>query len=314
MFGRNNGSAGWVAVDAGPEGIYGVTVRPAAKGIGRPQVLKCGFVADPDTGPLAMSILAKKIGVSRFRWTVPLNRGDYKIMVLPEPPVDPSEMGQSVRWSLGTMIDYPVEEAVIDWMSIPTRKHQPQRPPHLYAIVAQSQVVNFRIEPFRRAKINVNAVDIRETAQRNIAALVAKPGEGICMIALSNVGVEITFTYEGELYLDRYMEEPLETLISGDEESRARVLDRITLQVQRSLDFVKRTLAFVRIGRVLIAPLPAPIPLREHLARNISEPVESLDLGTVFDLSAVPELRDEETQARFFVPLGAALRTAEKRA
>jgi MSHA biogenesis protein MshI len=107
---------------------------------------------------------------------VPLNRGDYKIMVLPEPPVDPAEMAQSVRWSLGTMIDYPVEEAVVDWMSIPTRKQLPTRPPHLYAIVARSDVVNQRVEPFRRAKIDVSAVDIRETAYRKYRGARRPPG------------------------------------------------------------------------------------------------------------------------------------------
>jgi MSHA biogenesis protein MshI len=136
----------------------------------------------------------------------------------------------------------------------------------------------------------------------------------VCLIAFSNVGLEVTFTFEGELYLDRFMEEPIEPLISGDDESRRRVLDRITLQVQRSLDFVKRTLPFVRVGRVFVAPLPAPLPLREHLAANIGEPVESLDLSSVFDFGRVPELREEEMQARFLVPLGAALRTSEKRA
>jgi MSHA biogenesis protein MshI len=64
----------------------------------------------------------------------------------------------------------------------------------------------------------------------------------------------------------------------------------------------------MRIGRIVMAPLPAPIALREHLAQNIAEPVEILDLASVFDFSLTPELASDETQARYFIALGAALR------
>jgi MSHA biogenesis protein MshI len=100
-------------------------------------------------------------------------------------------------------------------------------------------------------------------------------------------------------------------MVGSDDETRTRMFERITLQVQRSLDFVHRTLSFFNVGRILIAPLPAPIALREHLSQNIAEPVEVLDLASVFDFSLTPDLSQEESQARYFVALGAALRGRE---
>ncbi len=280
---------------------------PAAQG-GKPQVVKCAAAPEPQFDAEVLSRLARKIAVPRFQWTLPLGREDYKIMVLPEPAVKPAEMAGSVRWSLGTMLDYPVAEASVDWMSIPTLKYLPQRQKHLYAIVARNEVIRQRAEPFRQAKMNLDAVDVRETAQRNIAALLEKPGESLGMVSVNPQGVEITFTFEGELYLDRFIEAPLATAVAGGDESRNRMFERITLQVQRSIDFVHRTLPFMRVGRIAIAPLPAPIALREYLAQNIAEPVEMVDLASVFDFSLTPELAAEETQARYFVALGAALR------
>jgi len=308
---RKRRSPGWTAVDPSPDGMCGASVRmPGAEG-GRPQVLKCGTMAGPEFGAGGLSQLARKVAVPQFQWTLPLARGDYKMVVLPEPAVKPAEMADSVRWSLGTVLEYPVEEAAVDWMSIPTLKHFPQRQQHLYAVVARNDLIRQRAETFQQAKMTLNAVDIRETAQRNIASLVAKPGEGLGMVAASAHGVQITFTFEGELYLDRFIEAPLATAVSGDDESRTRLFERITLQVQRSLDFVRRTLSFMQIGRIVMAPLPAPIALRAHLAQNIAEPIELLDLASVFDFSLTPELAAEEMQARFFVALGAALRGME---
>ncbi len=274
----------------------------------KPQVVKCGTMSEPQFGAGGLAQLAREIAVPQFRWTLPLARGDYKTVVLPEPAVRPAEMADSVRWSLATMLDYPVDEATVDWMSIPTLKHLPQRQPQLYAVVARNELLQQRAETFRQAKITLNAVDIRETAQRNIAALVEEPGEALGMVSVNAQGVQITFTFEGELYLDRFIEAALATAVAGDDDSRTRMFERITLQVQRSLDFVRRTLSFMQVGRIVVAPLPAPIALREHLAQNIAEPVEMLDLASVFDFSRTPELAPEENQARYFVALGAALR------
>jgi MSHA biogenesis protein MshI len=299
---------GWSAVDAGSSGLCGVSVRAPDSEGGKPQVLKCGFAPEAEPTPDALAQLGRKIGTAGFAWTSPLNRGDYKIIVVPEPAVKQAEMAESVRWSLGTVLDFPVDEASVDWMSIPTLKHQPQRQQHLYAIVARRDVIDRRAALFRQAKIDLQAIDIRETAQRNIAALLEKPGEGLGMVAMTGEGVQITFTFEGELYLDRFIEASLAAMIAGDDESRNKMLERVTLQVQRSIDFVHRTLPFLRIGRIVIAPLPAPIALSAHLAQNIAEKVEMLDLASVFDFGSTPELAAEENQARFFIALGSALR------
>jgi len=311
MFGSaRKAIAGWTAVEAGPDGIIAASVRAPAAGQGKPQVLKCGYLHETELDAGTLSQIARKVSASGFRWTLPLNRGDYKVFVVPEPAVPAEEMAQSVRWSLGSMLDFPVDDAAIDWMAIPT-KQLPQRPPHIYAIAASREVVNKRIEPFKKAKIPLEAVDIRETAQRNIALLLQKPGEGLGMVALNARGVQITFTYEGELYLDRYIEEPIDPLLTGDEEARERVFDRITLQVQRSIDFMNRTYSFIPVSRIVVAPMPAPIPLREFLAANVGERVEMLDLATILDISETPELGEDEAQSRFFTAIGAALRSAE---
>jgi len=280
---------------------------PGAEG-GKPTVVKCGVLSEPELGAASLARLARKIAVPQFQWTLSLARGDYKVVVLPEPAVRPAEMADSVRWSLGALLDYPVEEATVDWMSIPTQEYLPQRPQQLYAVAARNDVIRERVGTFRQAKITLNAVDIRETAQRNIAALLEKPGETLGMLAVNAQGVQITFTFKGELYLNRFIEAPLTTAISGDGESRGRMFERITLEIQRSLDFLHRTLSFLHIERIVMVPLPAPIGLREHLAQNIAEPIEMLDLASVFDFSRTPELAAEESQARYFVALGAALR------
>ena len=311
---NKNKVAGWTAVDFASEGVFGVSVGMPTTARGKPRVVKFGMVPEAQVQAAALSKLARMISVPDYSWTLPLQFEDYKLLVLPEPAVKPAEMADSLRWSLATMVDFPVVECTLDWMPIPTKKYLPERKTHIYAIVVKNELLTQNTEPFRAAKIGLRAVDIRETSQRNIAALFEKPGETLGMVSVGSERVVITFTLDGELFLDRNIAVSLDSVIHGDDEQRGKLLDHVTLQVQRSIDFLRRTMPFMKIGRIMVAPLPAPIALREHLAAHVKEPVVTADLASVFDFSRTPQLADEEFQARYFVALGAALRGQEARA
>jgi MSHA biogenesis protein MshI len=306
--GFGSASVGWTALDCGTEGIFAASVKNPASSAGKPQVIRIGEAEQRELDVDALTHLSKKFSATGFRWTLPLNRGDYNLLVVAQPTVEAAEMRQSLRWSIGSMVDYPIDEAVIDWMAIPTINYLPLRAQHVYAVAAKKEIVSRYTTTFERAGLELGAIDIRETAQRNISALMEHNGEALGMLSVDVRGVQITVTYEGELYLDRFMDWSLDTALTGDSESRRKHFERVSLQVQRSLDFVRRTLPFLNISRILIAPLPAPIALREAIAEATGERVDQLDLANVFDISLVPELREAEVQARYFVALGAALR------
>jgi MSHA biogenesis protein MshI len=270
-------------------------------------VVKCGFVSGGvDTN--ALSGLAKKVSLGNCPWVLLLNRNEYNILVVEEPSVLPSEIEDSLRWSISSMIDYPAVEANLAWMQIPSQTLLTNRQSHLYVMAAKSEHVAEYMRVFQQAKIRLEAVDVRETAQRNIASLAELPGEGVALLKVDKHGAQSTITFTGELYLDRYTKES--TLGKGllDADARERVGERIVLHAQRSLDFVARTLGFIDIKRVLLAPSPANLDFEDDLAQNLQVPVERLDLASIFDFSQTPELTQQENQVLYFFALGAALR------
>lgn len=304
--------AGWTAVSATADGIHGVSVLAPKVPADRPKVVSCGSIPGGlmDAGSLAK--LSRTISVPGCPWTATLNRDAYKILVVAEPPVKADELDQSVRWAISTMIDYPVLDADVAWMKIPTQLSQPNRPPHLYVVATRHDNVVELSAAFKEAKIPLQTIDISETAHRNIAALVERSGEGVALLALDKLGVQLTVTFKGELYLDRYVKE---TLFGSeiDDAARERASERVVLQVQRSLDFVSRTLPFIDLNRVVLAPTPDSSGfLHKYFTENLPVPVEDIDLSAVFDLSAVPQLSRQENQSGYFVALGAALRFMNK--
>ena len=311
----NLGARGWTALDAASDGSYAaVSVRTGRSSARRPQVMQCAQSSGTAMGAYAVEEVVGKVGAEGYPCTLALPRGDYQMLVLPEPPVPQSEMEPSLRWSVASMIDYPIEEAVIAWMRIPTAEFEPEneggrtREQQVYAIVSRRSVVDEQAAYFKNSKPPLKAIDVRETALRNIAALLEKKGEGLALLTVGDDGISTTFTFKGELYLDRFTAQPLNEIIDGDAQRRQKFFDRVAQQVYQSMELISRSHPFIPIERVVLGPAPAGLTLGASLAGKLPVPVETLDLASVFDLSAVPELAKPDAQARYMVALGASLR------
>ena len=301
------GPRGWTGIDLSPPTGVGVTVLsgPAHK---RPRVKRHLVVADVLNEETALARLAEAVGQPGVPCVHALPRGSYSILVLPEPEVAATEMAESVRWSVAGQIDYPIDEANVAWMPIPTREALPNRPPHLYAMATRRTQTEEWRQAYRRAGLHLKAVDVRETAQRNISALIEPPGEGVGLLVMGHRGIEFTVTWHGELYLDRFISDDVQETGSIDFDSSQRRLERIALQVQRSLDFVQRTLPFITLREVRVGPSAEQAAMTEFLASQITVAVKPLDLGEIFDLSEVPALKDSQAQADALIALGSTLR------
>jgi MSHA biogenesis protein MshI len=121
-------------------------------------------------------------------------------------------------------------------------------------------------------------------AQRNISALLETDGRGLAMLSFDADGGLLTITHKAELYLSRRIDVTLEQLLERDSDRQQVHFDKITLELQRSLDHFDRQFHYVNVLKLLLAPTGAE-GLHEHLAANLYMPVEAMTLDDVFDLS-----------------------------
>jgi MSHA biogenesis protein MshI len=163
---------------------------------------------------------------------------------------------------------------------------------------------------FEAARIGLAVIDIPEMAQRNISAMVEPAGRGIAMLSFGADGGLLTVTFDGELYLSRRIDVALAQLLDADHERKHAGFDKITLEVQRSLDHFERQFHFIALASLVLAPTGAS-GLEEYLASHLYMPVSTMNLADVLDLDGKPELADAAGQQRFFVALGASLRHEE---
>jgi len=301
---------GWTAIDCsdGPS-LCAVSVKTAVRAGERPQVLAAAEQAraDADTEGSALRELIGHVD-HRLPILMTLPRTHYRLRVMPEPAVPQREMLTSLRWSLSTDSDGPMDDFNLAWMRIPTEEQLPAKPRQLYAVMAPTAPLTVRLAAWRHVGVRPKVIDIRETALRNIAGALERPGEGLALLSAGTGGVSMVFTHQGSLYLDRTIELP--ELAAADGAIRALLYERIAVQLFRSIDVVGRSYPFMPVTRVVVVPAPEAPGLQEFLAGQL--PVEPLDLDRLFDLSRVPELAQSPAlQARCLVSLGATLRSAK---
>lgn len=305
----------WTSFDAGESGEL-LTVGVQTKAKSKPRVLHAAHVACAGWEPNGINMLRAAIPKAAGRTVAVLDRGDYQIMLMQRPPVPSAELARSVRWSVASQVDFSVDDAVIVTMTIPTDagpgigapQPSPPRDHKLYVVAAQPKPLQAVTHAFRDSGHRLNAIDVRETAQRNIAALLEQPDECLCMLRVTQQGLQLTFTHRGELYLDRFIAQPLATLQAADALERSRIIERLGQQALLSIAHIKEHHPQMAVKRVMLCPLPPALELEDALREQIGLPLETFDLADVMDLTAVPQLATAGAQARFFTALGAALR------
>jgi len=303
LFKRTKKKDGWLAIALVREGAVCASVERIDGAM--PRVRLAQLVVGQSGSELAERA-AREGQAGARRCTCLLAGGEYQLMNVEAPNVPREEMKTAVRWRLKDILDFPVAEATIDVLDIPLDANA-RAQQSLFVVAARNSVIAPRQKLFLDARVELEAIDIPEMAQRNISAMLEPEGRGVAMLSFGDEGGLLTVSYKGELYLSRRFDVTLAQLLEPDHERKHASFDKITLELQRSLDNFERQYSFISVSKLILGP-SSVTGLEEYLSSNLYTPVETLDLATVFDLSAAPELADKAQQGRFFLALGAALR------
>lgn len=299
---------GWLALGMHRDRVDLVCVT--RNGESAPAIVVCDSFRMEGSEAHTLKRLSKSLKLDRYRCTTLLSSSHYHLHHIDTPSVPPQEVKAAVRWRVKDLIDYPLDAATVEVLTVPADPSAPDRDAGLYALTARTEAIETCARPFTESRTVLHAIDIPDLAQRNIAALFEPPDSGVAMLAFYEDEGILTFTRSGELLLSRHIDIPLDDLVQ-DASGRQERLERIGLEVQRSLDNFSYQYKHVEVSRLLVGPLPTDIGLLAFLSSSLAVPVEAVELARVMELAAVPQLQKAENQAQYFDLIGAALRGPE---
>lgn len=311
FFSKKKKMTGLMTINLSSDGLYAVSLaHPDAL---RPLVEYLSFYPKADKSWSEHLLrLAKESPAKNFQCSLLLASDEYQLFSLEALNVPPEELKSAMRWRLKDMLDYHIDDATIDVLNVPGDKNSVARTHSQFAVAARNKLIGERQTWFLDAKLSLRVIDIPEMAQRNISALLEPEGRGLALLSFDEHGGLLTLTFGGELYLSRRLDIKLLQIQTEIDSKKMQVFERITLELQRSLDNFDRQHSFITTAKLVLAPMgPLAMELQSYLASNMYMPIEILNLNSVFDLSKTPELEDVALQKSYFMSLGAALRREE---
>ena len=231
-----------------------------------------------------------------------LNPTDYKLRLLDAPNVPADELKSAVRWQIQDMLDFHANDGTVDVLEVPHPEHL-SHARQIFAVAAKNSLLADEAMFATKAGLNLSIIDIMETAQRNLAIRLETPGRALAVFSFIDAGGLLTVTLDGELCMVRTLGVGFAQMESEGLDS---VLERLTLEVQRTLDHFDRQFGGIPVDRLLLVPMDSVERLRDGLAGNLALPVEVLDLAKVLDISGFPDVNALPPPC--FHAIGAALR------
>lgn len=299
---KTSAEPGWLAVALSAGRVDLVHVRRGTDRL--PQVLLAESIAREAADAALLASLKKSLHLARYRLTALLAPGQYQFIQTDAVEGPPDEAREIVRWKLKDQAGFAVDTAAIDLLPIPLLGRAPQ----VYAALAPESVMAPLVQAFQAAKLELAAVDLPELSQRNLAALCEEDDRGLALLIFDEAEGLLTFTFAGELLVARHIEISARQLQEANAERRGQLLERIALDVQRSLDNFDRAYSMVQLARLVAAEIPGVAGFLDFLRENLAIEVAPLELDAVVDLGAVPALLDPQRRFQCLRAIGAALR------
>lgn len=242
------------------------------------KLIHCEFIETEKTDDYAAILKGWFIAykLSRYDCHLVLDINDYQRVNIETPAVPVNEIALAVRWKINELIDFSIDDAVIDYYPVPAFSEEEAS---LEVIACAKTVVKPLIEQCIQAGFNLKIIDIQETSLRNLAALLPNNPLGVAVLYLQKSFSIILIQKQGVIYVARkiaigYEELDLEdqfskNILAGmahdqlileeqpflkDNRGTIRVHDNLALEIKRSLDYMDSHYNIGSISELAIIP------------------------------------------------------------
>jgi MSHA biogenesis protein MshI len=284
----------------------------------KPVLTGCEFLeGDTITCAQRLQDEIKRRGLVRSRGVGVIGFGAYGLFQVAPPAVPDAELRDAVRWQVKDLIDYPLEEAVVDVFRVGVDSRR-EGAKNAYVVVARQAIVEQCVGLLRHSRLKIDAIDIPELSLRNLAALLPEDARGVSLLYLGTDRGVVIVCRGGRLQLARDIPFGTSALSAettgfesgGFDDSHER-LSLLALDIQRSLDFYESSFRQTPVAALYLLPTATPLPeLLPELQARLGTPVKSFVLGEVI----TGDGEDLQKAEGCLLAVGAALRNEREEA
>lgn len=272
----------------------------------QPSVSHCEWLAEPDVDrqEAALTRSVEQAGLKHRHCNLVLAPRDYNLLLVEAPKVPDNELREALRWRVRDLIDFPVEEAVLDAFLLPEDRSRGVKR-MAYVAVARRELIAQRVAGIKAAQLQLEAIDIPELALRNLILRCCDTERGVALVKLMEGGGSLHIVRGEDLHLARRFNLPYKAGLLDDLPAEALILE-----LQRSLDYFERQMRQPPPGQLVITGENVGA---DKLTPEIQEGLPAS--ASLFDPTQALSVTDQVNQSLLplcLEALGAALRQPDQ--
>jgi MSHA biogenesis protein MshI len=258
-----------------------------------------------------LKALTEKHQLEQYDCHLVLASDDYRLMSIEQPAVADDELTEEIRWKISDLIEFPVDDAIIDYYPLPTSERANSNK-MIEVIATPKSAIQPLVDLCTHSELQLHVIDIQETTLRNLATLLPENDRGIAVLHLQKGTGRITIEKQGSIYLNRKLATGSDRLGLTksflSEEQIAMEQSGLALEIQRSFDYVESFYGLPPISGLAVIPLmESTQDLLNFLNNNHGITARIMDLSTIIDGDI---LLDDATQSLCTAVIGATLRNS----
>lgn len=262
------------------------------------------LATEPAAQVRALSSIVGSLGLRGCPAAITLPPGSYSLLQIERPPVEDDELVAAARWRVGGMLDYPVEEAVLQVFEAPLPNDR-QRTPMLNVVAAPARSVRDLTSVVKKSGLVPQKVTVAELAIRDLVGRVETGSGPVVTVFLTGRQGLIQVTHNGQIHLSRRLDyglssvKPVDVLATG-------IQNTLPLELRRTIDYFDSHFSAGSIRRVLAGPAENVFM---NFMRQAGEAVgfNVAPLELVADLQPVPSKTPDYGLPEAYFALGGAM-------
>jgi len=180
-----------------------------------------------------------------------VGQDDCDVYQVEKPDVEDDEMIQAVTWKIKDLINYDVDNAVVDSYPMPESSKNNQQ--QVGVVAARDTVIGGYVDSIRNSSMQLTALDIHELVRSNLATVRQSAGRSLALLSFDRDAGMLSVYHDTDLYVSRGIVIGLEQLefAAGDDEG---VFDSLQLEIQRSLDYFESYYGIGNVAELQVFP------------------------------------------------------------
>lgn len=242
----------WVALHFNQRGLGAVRFSSPSQTT-QPQLHQCDYFPDCKTSIAQQEVLTnwvKTQALQKHPCTWVLSSENYQLLSIDSLNVPAEELIPAVRWRIKDLLNYPVENAVIDVFAIPPHGRNQQHKKS-YVVAAPLNEIQSLAQMIQYSGLQLTHINIPELTQIPLIAALQSTSQTIGIMTFHADQCELLICRENKLYLARQFDLAVESLTHDAENT----FENVWLEAQRSFDYCETQLGLDPPSKLFIMPI-----------------------------------------------------------